>query len=58
MSDTDYRQLKAQVDAGKVKNASIYVRPRWDMVEFRNNAYDGLPYVATLPMQEKVRVRF
>lgn len=58
MSEADYKQLKAQVDAGNVKNASIYVRPGWDMVEFRNSQYDGLPYVAILPMQEKVRVRF
>ena len=58
MSETDYVQLKEQVNEGKIKNASIYVRPGWDMVEFRNSAYDGLPYAGTLEMQEKVRVRF
>ncbi len=58
MSEEDYERLKAQVNAGEIKNASIYARPGWDMVEFRNSQYDGLPYAATLPMQEKVRVRF
>lgn len=58
MDEADYEHLKVRVGAGKVKNASIYVRPGWDMIEFRNNKYDGLPYVATLQMQEKVRVRF
>lgn len=58
MSEDDYERLKAQVNAGEIKNASIYARPGWDMVELKNSQYDGLPYVATLPMQEKVRVRF
>jgi hypothetical protein len=58
MSQADYDQLKARVGAGKISDASIYVRPGWDMIEFRSSKYDGLPYVATLPMQEKVRVRF
>lgn len=58
MSEMDYEALKKRVERGGVKNASIYVRPGWDMIEFRSPSHDGLPYVATLPMQEKVRVRF
>lgn len=52
MSNADYEKLKIRVERGEVKNASIYVRPGWEMVELRNSQYDGLSYVATLPMQE------
>jgi hypothetical protein len=58
LSQADYDKFKAEVSAGKIKDASIYVRPGWDMVEFRNSAYDGLPYAGVQEMQEKVRVRF
>ena len=58
MDEAAYNQLKARVERGEVKDASIYIRPGWDMVEFRSSRFDGLPYVATLPMQEKVRIQF
>lgn len=58
LSQADYDNLKKQVSDGKVKNASTYVRPGWDMIEFRNSKYDGLPYAGVLQMQERVRVRF
>lgn len=58
LNQSDYDTLKVKVQNGDVKNSSIYDRENWDMIEFKNKKYDGLPYITTLPMAEKVRVKF
>jgi len=58
LTQADYDKLKDQVKNGSIKGASIYERPGWDMVEFRSQDYNGLPYVSVEAMVEKVRVRF
>lgn len=58
LNQSAYEKLKTQVQSSAIKNGSIYDRVGWDMIEFKNEGYDGLPYICTLAMAEKVRVRF
>ena len=58
LSPDKYEDFKQQIESGKVKNASIYNRPGWDMVEIRQPGATSLPYITTQEMAEKVRVRF
>jgi hypothetical protein len=58
LNQSAYEKLKAQVAAGSIENGSIYDRVGWDMIEFKNEGYDGLPYVCTSAMAEKIRVKF
>lgn len=54
----EYDKLKEQTDSGNIRNGSIYDRAGWDMLEFKSSNCDYLPYITTLPMAEKVRLRF
>lgn len=54
----EYNKLKEQTGNGNIQNGSIYKRADWDMLEFKNTKYDSIPYITTLPMAEKARLRF
>lgn len=58
LSPSEYTELKKKVRVGKIRNAYIYDRPGWDMVEIRKPGVMVLPYVTTKDMAEKARVRF
>ena len=58
MDETSYYQLKQMVIQGEVLNASVYERPGWDMVELKCEGTNGLSYICTQSMADKVRVKF
>lgn len=55
----EYGKLKQKILSGsKIKGASIFDRPGWDMIELRNPEVNALAYISTGDMAERVRVRF
>ncbi len=58
LNQSDYDTLKREVLNHTIRNGSVYDRIGWDMIEFRNEQYDGIPYICTLAMAEKVRLKF
>ncbi len=55
----EYMELKESVVRGELpEGVTIYDRPGWDNIEIRDPEFDGLAYVSTQEMAEKVRVRF
>lgn len=58
LTDEQYNELKESVTANQIKDARVYDRPGWDMIEILENEIDALPYICTKNMAEKVRVKF
>ena len=56
--DEKYIELKKSLQSGsQINGAKIFDRPDLDMIELSNPDIDGLAYVSTRAMTEKVRVK-
>ena len=58
IDDEKYIELKESLQKGsQINGAKIFDRPDLDMIELSNPDIDGLAYVSTRAMTEKVRVK-
>ena len=57
-SDEEYKVLREQVQNGLFNGAEIYGRPGWDNIQISSTDYGVLPYLGTLEMAIKARVKF
>lgn len=58
LSVEGYKQLKAKVASGEVKDAKIFNPTGWDMIELSNSEFDVLPYISTKVMAKRARVQY
>jgi len=57
LSEDEYKILKREVENGNMKYTKIYNRPGWDMIEIVEPQAKVLPYISTLKMSEKARLK-
>lgn len=57
LSDEDYNNFKNEVVKGNYNYTRIYNRPNWDMIEIVDPRSNVLPYISTLAMAERVRLK-
>jgi hypothetical protein len=59
LPEQEYRELKKALEDGvRYEGAHVYEREGWDMIEIRTSGMRAVAYISTLPMAQKVRVRF
>lgn len=58
LPDADYQELKERLLEGEIiKNAQIYDRPGWDMIQLTDPNIKSVAYVSILDMTQKVHVK-
>mgnify|MGYP003344586473 CR=1 FL=1 len=57
LTEEEYNKLNSEVKNGNIKYAKIYDRPNWDMIEIIEPETKVLPYISTIKMAEKVRLK-
>lgn len=57
MKPTDYKKLKQKVVKGKIKNSSLFDRPKWDMIQVTDPNIFSVAFITTKEFAEKIRVR-
>ncbi len=57
MQPTEYKKLKQKVVKGKIINASLFNRPKWDMIQITDPNISSVAFITTKDFAEKIRIK-